>query len=152
MGRKKHPRGRAGTWIEVKVIKGRSYWYERTRVYLDDMGVATSEFAFHAAVGNQRAIRALRTQSRARVEAIQEAIRWPRAASDDWSKGFLAGIFDAEGSYGGCIRIANTGPQIIGWTEASMRPTSSNQYRLYGRGNPSTSAVGTRLLLAMETR
>ena len=35
MGRKKHPGGTAGTWIEVKVIKGRSYWYERTRVYLD---------------------------------------------------------------------------------------------------------------------
>lgn len=35
MGRKQHPRGKAGTWIEVKVIKGRSYWYERTRVYLD---------------------------------------------------------------------------------------------------------------------
>jgi hypothetical protein len=34
MGRKKHPDGRAGTWIEVKVIKGRPYWYERTRVYL----------------------------------------------------------------------------------------------------------------------
>jgi hypothetical protein len=35
MGRQKHPRGKAGTWIEVKVIKGRPYWYERTRVYLD---------------------------------------------------------------------------------------------------------------------
>lgn len=34
MGRKQHPSGRAGTWIEVKVIKGRTYWYERTRVYL----------------------------------------------------------------------------------------------------------------------
>jgi hypothetical protein len=34
MGRKQHPPGRAGTWIEVKVIKGRTYWYERTRVYL----------------------------------------------------------------------------------------------------------------------
>ena len=34
MGRKKHPHGKAGTWIEVKVIKGRPYWYERTRVYL----------------------------------------------------------------------------------------------------------------------
>ncbi len=34
MGKKKHPAGRAGTWIEVKVIKGRTYWYERTRVYL----------------------------------------------------------------------------------------------------------------------
>jgi hypothetical protein len=35
MGRKKHPHGKAGTLIEVKVIKGRPYWYERTRVYLD---------------------------------------------------------------------------------------------------------------------
>lgn len=34
MGRKQHPCGKAGTWIEVKVIKGRTYWYERTRVYL----------------------------------------------------------------------------------------------------------------------
>src|SRR5713101_8389434 len=34
MGRKKHPQGKAGTWIDVKVIKGRPYWYERTRVYL----------------------------------------------------------------------------------------------------------------------
>jgi hypothetical protein len=34
MGRKKHSQGKAGTWIEVKVIKGRPYWYERTRVYL----------------------------------------------------------------------------------------------------------------------
>lgn len=34
MARNKHPAGRAGTWIEVKVIKGRTYWYERTRVYL----------------------------------------------------------------------------------------------------------------------
>ena len=32
MGRKQHPGGKAGTWIEVKVIKGRPYWYERTRV------------------------------------------------------------------------------------------------------------------------
>ena len=28
------PCGKAGTWIEVKLIKGRPYWYERTRVYL----------------------------------------------------------------------------------------------------------------------
>jgi hypothetical protein len=34
MGRQKYPGGKAGTWIEVKVIKGRPYWYERTRVYL----------------------------------------------------------------------------------------------------------------------
>lgn len=33
MGRHKHADGKAGTWIEVKVIKGRTYVYERTRIY-----------------------------------------------------------------------------------------------------------------------
>ncbi|TMK62647.1 MAG: radical SAM protein [Actinobacteria bacterium] len=89
--------------------------------YLDDIGVATREFEFQAAVGNSLALRAISAHSREKVEAIREVMRWPRAASDDWSKGFLAGIFDAEGSYGDCIRIANTDQQIIGWTEASMR-------------------------------
>ena len=30
--------------------------------------------------------------------------------------GFLAGIFDAEGNFGGVIRIANTDQSIIDWT------------------------------------
>ena len=34
---------------------------------------------------------------------------WPLSPSDDWRKGFLAGIFDAEGSCGGRrLRISNT--------------------------------------------
>ena len=49
---------------------------------------------------------------------IQRADRAGRASpSDDWCKGFLAGIFDAEGSCsGGVLRIANTDPTIIDWT------------------------------------
>jgi sugar (pentulose or hexulose) kinase len=36
--------------------------------------------------------------------------------------GFLAGIFDAEGSYNnGVIRISNTDGAIIGWLESSLR-------------------------------
>src|SRR5262249_20974689 len=52
---------------------------------------------------------------------IEWLIRWPTSPSLDWQKGFLAGIFDAEGSYRrGIWRIDNTDRAIIGWTIACM--------------------------------
>ena len=43
------------------------------------------------------------------------------APADDWCKGFLAGIFDAEGIFsGGVIRISNTDPAIIDWTTCCL--------------------------------
>jgi DNA repair photolyase len=54
--------------------------------------------------------------------AIEHAIRWPDDPNLDWRKGFLAGIFDAEGSYsGGVWRVPNTDPEIIEQTAASLR-------------------------------
>ncbi len=44
MGRHKHRPGRAGTWIEIKVIKGQRYVYERTRVYEDGRSRITSKY------------------------------------------------------------------------------------------------------------
>lgn len=35
------------------------------------------------------------------VDRVRELIRWPQSPSDEWSRGFLAGIFDAEGSCSG---------------------------------------------------
>jgi DNA repair photolyase len=93
----------------------------RARGYLADTGVATDEFLFHAAAGAQREIRAIRTQSRPRVERVTELIRWPLSPSDDWRKGFLAGIFDAEGSCSrGALRIANADRAILDWTVACL--------------------------------
>ncbi|MGH7550978.1 MAG: PA0069 family radical SAM protein [Gemmatimonadota bacterium] len=48
-------------------------------------------------------------------------ISWPSGPSADWSTGFLAGIFDAEGNYsGGILRIANTDPTSIDMISKSM--------------------------------
>jgi LAGLIDADG DNA endonuclease family protein len=56
------------------------------------------------------------------VSAIGSIIDWPRSASIDWSKGFLSGIFDAEGSYSrGVLRICNTDPAIIDQVGACLR-------------------------------
>ncbi|HET9253786.1 MAG TPA: LAGLIDADG family homing endonuclease, partial [Pseudonocardiaceae bacterium] len=96
---------------------------ERARRYLTDSGVQTCEF-----------------------EAINDIIRWPDYPDDDWSKGFLAGIFDAGGSCsGGILRIASTDTEIIksvtsclarlGFTfavERSARPSGLQCVRLLG--------------------
>ena len=93
----------------------------RAREYLAALDVPTQEFAFHAATKHQRALMAIRTQARDKVGLIQETIRWPRWPSADWSRGFLAGIFDAEGSRsGGIFRIANTDPEILDWTTRGL--------------------------------
>ena len=64
---------------------------------------------------------AIRLQRRRDVDRVRELVRWPSAESADWSKGFLAGIFDAEGSYsGGVLRISNTDPAIIDATVRSL--------------------------------
>ena len=47
-------------------------------------------------------------------------VAWPTHPSASWRKGFLAGIFDAEGSNNGCLRIANCDDQIIGHTKVSL--------------------------------
>jgi DNA repair photolyase len=94
---------------------------ERTQSFLADVGVGTDAFAFSAATGARRAIGAIRTQSRANVQRVEELVRWPLDPSDDWRKGFLAGIFDAEGSAGdGALRIANTDRAILDWTSGCL--------------------------------
>jgi DNA repair photolyase len=92
----------------------------RAQTCLLDGGVATSSFVFKEAVGVYSAIHAIRTQARRPVAAIEEVVAWPACSTTDWSKGFLAGIFDAEGSYSGCIRIANRDDQIIERTASCL--------------------------------
>jgi DNA repair photolyase len=94
----------------------------RAHVYLTDLGVGTTEFSYQEAVGERKALRAIRTSARAAVAAVEEIVRWPTAPSDQWRKGFLAGIFDAEGSYSlGVLRIANTDPAIIEQITSCLR-------------------------------
>jgi DNA repair photolyase len=94
----------------------------RAQDFLARADVATGRFAFSAANDRHRAMEAIRTQSRAGVERITEIVRWPLSPTDDWRKGFLAGIFDAEGSCGTeALRISNTDPSIVGWTDACLR-------------------------------
>jgi DNA repair photolyase len=94
----------------------------RTRRYLDELDVPTTEFRFAAAAGGLAAAQAIRTSAPASVERIAEVCRWPAAPSEGWVKGFLAGIFDAEGSYRrGILRISHTDPRIVGSIASGLR-------------------------------
>ena len=94
----------------------------RARMYLTELQVPTSEFLFEEAIGDRQAITAIRTSTRAGVAAIGTIIAWPHPPSVEWSKGFLSGMFDAEGSYSrGILRIYNTDPAIIDQVVASLR-------------------------------
>jgi DNA repair photolyase len=54
-------------------------------------------------------------------EFIARLIEWPHDPCRDWLCGFLAGIFDAEGSYSqGVWRVSNTDTEIIDWTTRAL--------------------------------
>jgi DNA repair photolyase len=110
----------------------------RTREYLHEHGISTREFLFQEAVGGFKPLYAIRTSAFAHIAAIGELIRWPIGPALEWSKGFLAGMFDAEGSYSrGILRISNTDPGIIGQTTSAL-----NRLRFEYRIEPSSRSNG----------
>jgi DNA repair photolyase len=87
---------------------------DRTRGYLDAESIPTKTFAFTPATDTRREMTAIRTSAERSVDAIRAIVTWPATPSDQWRLGFLAGIFDAEGSHsGGILRIANSDPEIL---------------------------------------
>ncbi|HEY3211389.1 MAG TPA: intein-containing Rv2578c family radical SAM protein [Actinomycetota bacterium] len=94
---------------------------QRTREYLVGFGIRTTEFVFQRASVGRKEMTAIRATSRESVLAIEEIIRWPASPTDDWRKGFLAGIFDAEGGFSGCVRISNTDRAILDQIKSCLR-------------------------------
>jgi DNA repair photolyase len=94
----------------------------RAAAYLEHCGIQTTRFPFKNANGRTKELSGIRVQRRRDVDRIRQLVAWPSAASPDWSMGFLAGIFDAEGSYsGGILRISNTEEAIIQTMAHSMQ-------------------------------
>ncbi|HEV2271103.1 MAG TPA: PA0069 family radical SAM protein [Steroidobacteraceae bacterium] len=94
----------------------------RAQSYMLDFCIPAREFAFQAAFGARRALNGIRTAARASFEQVYLLIAWPPAPSRSWFAGFLAGIFDAEGSFStGILRICNTNLQIIDWISRCLR-------------------------------
>src|SRR6266516_2270165 len=118
----KRPNRRVGTVHSFRLALTDLEALRRARRYLDDAGVETNEVQFAEATVRRRAMRAIRTGRHDRVQAVRALIEWPTRSNADWRKGFLAGIFDAEGSYGGTVvRICNKDETILDWTTWCIR-------------------------------
>jgi DNA repair photolyase len=94
---------------------------DRAERMLASDGIATTRFLFHQANATQRQITAIHTQARDPVSRIVDMVAWPVDPPEDWRKGFLAGIFDAEGAGGReAFRIANCDPIVLAWTRSCL--------------------------------
>ncbi|MFN8112709.1 MAG: LAGLIDADG family homing endonuclease [Solirubrobacterales bacterium] len=95
---------------------------DRTTAFLHSSGVATKRFVFSEATPTHRRVEAIRCSSRHTVERCRELARWPNAPDDHWMRGYLAGLFDAEGSCSrGVLRITNTDDGILGRAEDALQ-------------------------------
>ena len=93
----------------------------RSQEYLSWCEVETQPFVFAEASATRKSMNAIRTQKCASMERICTVIAWPNAPSREWYAGFLAGMFDAEGSFSQrVLRIGNTDPEIIHWLKTAL--------------------------------
>ncbi|WP_345801151.1 intein-containing Rv2578c family radical SAM protein [Microbacterium sp. AZCO] len=92
-----------------------------TRRMLEHEGVATRTRPFADATATRSAMTAIHSGRRADVETIERLIATPSLRTRTWHAGFLAGIFDAEGSCSrGILRIANKDPEVIRLIEDAL--------------------------------
>ncbi len=113
--------GRTGLLHRFRLALADLEGLDRAREYLDQAGVRTTTFAFTPGDDSHREMTAIRTSSRHGVEAVRAIVAWPDDRTEEWSRGFLAGVFDAEGSCSrGVLRISNTDPEIIDATTVAL--------------------------------
>jgi DNA repair photolyase len=118
------PRGRNQTTIHrFRLALTDFEALRRAKEYLLAVDVEIHEYEFKVAAGPHRPMRSLASGAAVTVARVRELAEWPvREPSRQWRKGFLAGIFDAEGSASGTspIRIANKDSFIIHWTRSCL--------------------------------
>lgn len=122
-------------WHFRLALKDRSA-LERADAYLAEFGIETNKFIFQERTSTTAEMRAIRTHARGAVQTIQKIVRWPATPSGHWYRGYLAGIFDAEGSYSqGVLRIVNTNRAILSYLEAALMRFSFSfvDDRLHGK-------------------
>jgi len=93
----------------------------RTQAYLKEVGVTTHGPCDFKVPDGYRPMQQIRVRAAAAVACVESVIAWPVTPSREWRRGFLAGIFDAEGSYSrGVLRISNKDEVIISTLAESL--------------------------------
>ncbi len=99
---------------------------ERAQGYLRGFGVETTESEFDNC-GGRKPMRAIRNHSRTAFETVTALV--DEGNSKEWLRGWLAGIFDAEGSFSTVVRISNTDEQILRITLEAFATLGMNTIR-----------------------
>jgi DNA repair photolyase len=117
-----YPRGgRKGTVHRFRLALTDLEALRRSKEFLEDVGVETSEFRFKEAVGAHSTMYGIRNQRERAFNSISALVAWPDSPTDAWRKGFLAGIFDAEGCHSqNNLRITNGNLIILERIESSL--------------------------------
>jgi DNA repair photolyase len=93
----------------------------RTRRFLAEFGVSTHEYVFQRPSANRKQLNGLVSNGASNIAAIREVVTFPCVPSGEWQKGFLAGIYDAEGSYSdAAVRIMNNDSAILSRVTSSL--------------------------------
>lgn len=125
---------------------------DRLQTFLLAIGITTWRRMFAARTTRRHEMIAIGTHARRQVEAVAKYVVWPDRPCSSWSRGFLAGIFDAEGSRDGSVaRFHNGDGAIIERVIASLRdlalPFTMDRPKLA----PNVTVQCVRLRGGMET-
>ncbi|SDO05719.1 intein C-terminal splicing region/intein N-terminal splicing region [Klenkia soli] len=94
---------------------------DRSQQMLEEEGIRTDRFEFSPQTDVRQAMTAIRTQRRNDFEQITRLVAWPDRPGEEWRRGFLAGIFDAEGSRSThVVRIANCDDEMLRHTQEAF--------------------------------
>jgi DNA repair photolyase len=92
---------------------------DRAQRMLEEVGIPTHRRPFPGAP-HRRPMTAIHTARGAHLDAIEQLIGWPDRPDLEWQRGFLAGIFDAEGGTSrGVVRISNRDAEMLEHTMAA---------------------------------
>lgn len=120
---------------------------QRVQRFLQEFAVASHEFVFQQVAGERKQMYAIRNHARCGAERIRELIAWPQQSTVTWRAGFLAGIFDAEGSYSqGILRISNTDEPLIDWLKRCLKNSG------FDFASEHVTAAGRRPVTALRLR
>jgi DNA repair photolyase len=120
---------------------------DRCRTFLKIAGVDTGKRLFHPASRRHREIQAIYCGSEDAVDRCRHLVRWPIRPDEHWTRGFLAGIFDAEGSCScGVLRISNTDDQIVSRVEDGFRELGFSSRLETGRTDSGRTIWSLRLI------
>jgi DNA repair photolyase len=125
---------------------------ERTRGFLAEFGVATREYILQKEASDRKQLNGIVSNGSSNIAAIREVVAFPHLPSLEWRKGFLAGIFDAEGSSSGAtVRIATTDRAIVELVTSCLRHLGfSFTVRTADRGGSRKPLTYVRLLGGMR--